>query len=103
MFKTNCGAKRWSAPNTAKETAIHKFVSATIVSRPWASAISSFAANSPTRKAAIPAEHIATAMREIAMKVPKMIGCIASGLCEFQILIRELLKLVPYVDAFLHQ
>src|SRR5256885_13029703 len=54
----NFAPERCSAPKTAKGTAKHKLLKATILSRPPARAISVFAAHSATRKSRMPAPHI---------------------------------------------
>src|SRR5579859_112990 len=72
---TNSGPKRWSAPKTASGTAKHRLLKATILSRPWAWAISFFAAHIPIKKTAMPAEHIATAVPEVAKNTARMAGC----------------------------
>src|SRR6266481_2557508 len=71
----NFAPERCSAPNTAKGTAKHKLLSATILSSPRAPAISLFAAHSATRKSTMPAPHIETAGREISKKVARMVVC----------------------------
>src|SRR6267154_969785 len=67
--------ERCSAPKTAKGTAKHKLLSATILSSPRAPAISLFAAHSATRKSTMPAPHIETAGREISTNVARMFVC----------------------------
>src|SRR6185437_17142027 len=85
---TNCGPKRCSAPKTASGTAKHKLRKATILSMPWAAAISFLAAHTPIRKTTRPAQHIATAVREVCRNVAKMTGCIDILVAEeFQILL----------------
>src|SRR5437667_12751 len=66
---------RCSAPKTAKGTAKHKLLKATILSRPPARAISVFAAHSETRKSRTPALHIEAAVREISKNVARMVVC----------------------------
>src|ERR1700739_3024072 len=71
----NLAPERCSAPKTAKAIAKHKFLKATILSRPLARVMSLFAAHSATRKRTMPALHIETAVREISKKVAKMVVC----------------------------
>jgi hypothetical protein len=76
MSLTNAGPKRCSAPKTASGIPKHKLLKATILSRPRASAIWFFAAHTPIKKSAMPAEHIATAVPEISKNVARVIGYI---------------------------
>src|SRR5262252_10789637 len=78
---TNCGPKRCSAPKTASGMAKHKLLKATSLSRPRASAISFFAANTPITKSAIPAKHIATSVREISKNMAKIVWRIDFPIC----------------------
>src|SRR5204863_1811740 len=71
----NFAPERCSAPKTAKGTAKHKLLKATILSRPPARAISVFAAHSATRKSRTPALHIEAAVREISKNVARMVVC----------------------------
>src|SRR5437667_3323133 len=71
----NFAPERCSAPKTAKGTAKHKLLKATILSRPPARAISVFAAHSATRKSMMPAPHIEAAVREISKNVARMVVC----------------------------
>src|SRR5437660_12374339 len=71
----NFAPERCSAPKTAKGTAKHKLLKATILSRPPARAISVFAAHSATRKSRMPTLHIETAVREISRNVARMAVC----------------------------
>src|SRR6266571_2605489 len=75
---TNSGPKRCNVPKTASGTAKHKLARATILSlfMPRAWAMSFFAAHSPIKKSAMPAQHIATAVPEISKNMARMAGCI---------------------------
>src|SRR5690242_8817868 len=73
----NLAPERCSAPKTAKGTAKHKLLKATILSRPPARAISLFAAHSATRKSTMPAPHIEAAVREISKNVARTVVCMA--------------------------
>src|SRR5437763_11634658 len=75
-FATNRGPKRWSVPKTASGAAKHKLAKAMILSRPRALAISFFAAHTPIKKSATPAEHIATTVLEMSKNMARMAGCI---------------------------
>src|SRR5208283_1412797 len=75
MSMRDLASARCSAPKTAKGTAKHKLLKATILSRPWARAISVFAAHSAIRKIRMPALHIETGMREISRNAARMVGC----------------------------
>src|SRR5216684_2870866 len=70
------GPKRCSAPKTASGMAKHKLLKATILSRPRAEAISLFAANTPIKKSAMPAEQVAATVGEVSKNVARMVGCI---------------------------
>src|SRR5258705_337422 len=72
----NLAPERCSALKTAKGTPKHKLLSATILSRPLAPAISLFAAHSATRESRTPALHVETTVREISKKVARMDLCI---------------------------
>src|SRR5271155_5149859 len=72
----NLAPERCSAPKTAKGTAKHKLLKATILSRPPARAISVFAAHIATRKSRMPALHIETVGREISRKAARMVESI---------------------------
>src|SRR5437899_2456425 len=73
--RTNSTPERCSAPKTAKGTAKHKLLKATILSRPPARAISVFAAHSATRKSRMPAPPIETTVREISKSVARIVVC----------------------------
>src|SRR5215470_8136122 len=75
-FLMNCAPERCSAPKTASGIAKHKLVRARTLSRPRALAISFFAANTPIKKRATPAEQVATTVREISKMVARMAGYI---------------------------
>src|SRR5262252_5212644 len=75
MGRMNSGAKRWSAPKTTSGMAKHRLLKATIFSRPRALATSFFEAMAATKKTAMPVEHMAAAVREIANKAAKMARC----------------------------
>ena len=75
-FMSNRGPKRCSAPKTASGMAKHKLLKATILSRPRAEAISLFAANTPIKKSAMPAEQVATTVGEVSKNVARLVGCI---------------------------
>src|SRR5262245_19777451 len=77
MSFTNWGPKKWSAPKTASGIAKHSELRATILSRPWAWAISFFVANSAIKRSAMPAAHMATATGA-SRTVARMIRCMVS-------------------------
>src|SRR5262249_26681095 len=71
------GLKRCSAPKTARGTATHKLVKATILSSlygPRAATMSFFAAHAAIKKSAMPATHIAAAVRESPRNTARMVG-----------------------------
>src|SRR5713226_3277638 len=76
MSLTNRAPKRCSAPKTASGMAKHKLLKATILSSPRASAISLFAANTPIKKSAMPAEQVAATVGEVSKNVARMGGFI---------------------------
>ena len=67
----NSALARCSAPKTARGTAKHKLLNATILSSPRALAISLFAAHSATTKSRMPALHIETTVREIVKRLAR--------------------------------
>src|SRR5215471_15909067 len=77
---TNCGPKRWRAPKTASGTAKHKLLRATTLSRPRAAVTSFLAAHAPIKKTAMPAAHIAVAVRDKLRKRVRTVACIDSPL-----------------------
>src|ERR1700690_596035 len=72
---TKFTAETCRAPKTAKGTAKHKLLRATILSRPLARAISVFAAHSAIRETRMPAPHIETTVLEIPQKVARTVAC----------------------------
>src|SRR5277367_5782364 len=66
-------AARWRAPKTAKGAAKHKLFKATILSRPWARAISDFAAQSAMSETRMPAASIEVTVRENMRNVARII------------------------------
>src|SRR5215472_16373700 len=87
---TNCGPKRCSVPNTASGIAKHKFAKATTLSRPRAAAISFLAAHTPINESAMPATHIAVAVRDNSKNSARKVACIDSPMgAEFRILLRH--------------
>src|SRR5579864_552481 len=75
MGRTIPTSARCRAPKTAKGTAKHRLLKATILSRPRARAKSSFAAHRAIRKTRMPAEHIETGVREITKNEARMVVC----------------------------
>src|SRR5271156_2693897 len=75
MGMTNSTAERCRAPKTAKGAAKHKLLSATILSRPGARAISALAAHRAIRKSRMPALHIETGVRENSKNAARMVVC----------------------------
>src|SRR5438046_4184332 len=67
--------ERCSAPKTAKGMAKHKLVTAMILSRQAARAISVVAAHSATRKSRTPALHIETAGRGVPKSAARIVAC----------------------------
>src|SRR6266705_4765389 len=60
----NLAAERCKAPKTAKGMAKHKLLKATILSRPWARAISFLVDHRAIRKTTMPALHIESGVRD---------------------------------------
>src|ERR1700722_3125339 len=77
MCVGDSAAERCSAPKTAKGTAKHKLLKATILSIPPARAISVFAAHRAIRKNRMPAPHIETTVRENPKNAVRMVACIS--------------------------
>src|ERR1700730_15437054 len=75
---TNCTEERCRAPKTAKGRAKHKLLNTTILSRPWARAISPLAAHNATRKSRTPAVHIETAVREYSKNAARVMECMSA-------------------------
>src|SRR5579864_8758714 len=75
MGRTDPTSERCRAPKTAKGTAKHKLLKATILSKPLVRAISVLAAHRAIRKIRIPALHIETGVRGISTNAARMIGC----------------------------
>src|SRR5580704_3567599 len=79
-------SEKCSAPKTAKGAAKHKLLKATTLSRPWACAISVFAAQRAIRKSPMPAPHIETTVLGIPRNVARMTKCTGPhlfGVCFF--------------------
>src|SRR5579864_6675923 len=75
MGRTDPTSERCRAPKTAKGTAKHKLLKATILSRPRARAKSPLAAHRAIRKSRMPALHIETGVRENSKNAARMIVC----------------------------
>src|SRR5579864_7659439 len=73
--RTDPTSERCRAPKTAKGTAKHKLLKATILSRPRARAISALAAQRAIRRSRMPAPHIESGVREITTNAARIIGC----------------------------
>src|SRR5579864_4649356 len=73
--RTDPTSERCRAPKTAKGTAKHKLLKATILSRPRARAISALAAHRAIRRIRMPALHIDTGVRGMSRNAARIIGC----------------------------